>query len=84
VVALLYPLTPEEKRRAISGGHWYCGREVTQLGYHTGGCFTCVSGVCGPHGGCNCQDCHDVDEKQGRNKQSAAYGQRCSRRRDRG
>lgn len=32
VVDLLYPLTPDDKRRAVSRGHWYCARDVGQRG----------------------------------------------------
>jgi hypothetical protein len=79
---MLYPLTPADKQRQYSSGHFYCGREVGGNGYHTGGCFTC-NGICGPRGGCNCTECWSADEAKGYNKQKAAYGASCPLRRPR-
>lgn len=57
-----------------------CPKLPVTAGYHSGGCFICTTGFCGPEGGCNCQECFDYDAKTGRNAREAAYGPNCKKR----
>lgn len=43
------------------GVHNYCGRNVGGNYWHGVDCYNC-DGICGPHDGCNCKDCHELDD----------------------
>jgi hypothetical protein len=44
-----------------AGFTFYCGRKVGRNGY-ANPCLSC-DGTCGPTNGCQCLDCHNLDER---------------------